>query len=192
QRVLRIASSLVFFFSSRRRHTRFSRDWSSDVCSSDLRGAVAASAGNHAQGVAYHAGRLGIPATIVMPQHTPLIKVSRTRGFGAQVVLAGSTFDEAYAEALRIQEEKKQTFVHPFDDAAIIAGQGTIGLEILEQMEEPEAAIVPIGGGGLISGIAVALKEALPRVRLIGVQCAAFPSMQASVKAGEAVTVEGG
>lgn len=155
-------------------------------------GAITASAGNHAQGVAYHAGRLGIPATIVMPQHTPLIKVSRTRGFGAQVVLAGSTFDEAYAEALRIQEEKKQTFVHPFDDAAIIAGQGTIGLEILEQTEEPEAAIVPIGGGGLISGIAVALKEALPRVRLIGVQCAAFPSMQASVKAGEAVTVEGG
>src|SRR5690606_4944066 len=192
QRVLRIASSLVFFFSSRRRHTRFSRDWSSDVCSSDLRGAVAASAGNHAQGVAYHAGRLGIPATIVMPEHTPLIKVSRTRNFGARVVLAGATFDEAYAEARRIQEEQGQVFVHPFDDPLVIAGQGTIGLEILEQVPDVEAAVVPIGGGGLISGVAVALKEARPGVRVIGVQAAAFPSMKASVDAGSATTVGGG
>ena len=156
------------------------------------RGAVAASAGNHAQGVAYHAGRLGIPATIVMPEHTPLIKVSRTRNFGARVVLAGATFDEAYAEARRIQEEQGQVFVHPFDDPLVIAGQGTIGLEILEQVPDVEAAVVPIGGGGLISGVAVALKEARPGVRVIGVQAAAFPSMKASVDAGSATTVGGG
>src|SRR5690606_13388592 len=156
------------------------------------RGAVAASAGNHAQGVAYHAGRLGIPATIVMPEHTPLIKVSRTRNFGARVVLAGATFDEAYAEARRIQEKQGQVFVHPFDDPLVIAGQGTIGLEILEQVPDVEAAVVPIGGGGLISGVAVALKEARPGVRVIGVQAAAFPSMKASVDAGSATTVGGG
>ena len=155
-------------------------------------GAITASAGNHAQGVAYHAGRLGIPATIVMPQHTPLIKVTRTRGFGAEVVLAGSNFDEAYAEARRLQEEKRQTFVHPFDDPAVIAGQGTIALELLEQMPEPEVVVVPVGGGGLIAGIATALKETLPRVRVVGVNCAAFGSMKASVDAGEVVTVEGG
>lgn len=156
------------------------------------RGAITASAGNHAQGVAYHAGRLGIPATIVMPEHTPLIKVSRTRAFGARVVLAGATFDEAYAQACRIQEEEEQTFVHPFDDAAVIAGQGTVGLELLEQAPGLEAAIVPIGGGGLISGIAVALKEAKPHIRLIGVQCRSFASMKASVEAGEARIVAGG
>lgn len=155
-------------------------------------GAITASAGNHAQGVAYHAGRMDIPATIVMPQHTPLIKVSRTREFGAEVVLAGSSFDEAYAVARRIQDEKGQTFVHPFDDPAIIAGQGTTGLEILEQVEGVEAAIVPIGGGGLISGIAVALKEANPRIRVVGVQCDAFASMKASMEAGEPITVGGG
>lgn len=156
------------------------------------RGAITASAGNHAQGVAYHAGRLGIPATIVMPQHTPLIKVSRTRNFGANVVLAGSNFDEAYAEARRIQEEERQVFVHPFDDPAVIAGQGTVGLEILEQVPDVEAAIVPIGGGGLIAGVAVALKEANPRTRVIGVQCEAFASMKASLAAGSTVTIDGG
>lgn len=156
------------------------------------RGAITASAGNHAQGVAYHAARLGIPATIVMPRHTPLIKVSRTRELGARVVLAGSNFDEAYAEACRIQEEEGQTFVHPFDDSAVIAGQGTIGLELLEQVPGLEAVIVPIGGGGLISGVAVALKEANPRIRVVGVQVASFASMKASVQAGETVTVDGG
>ena len=109
------------------------------------RGAITASAGNHAQGVAYHAARLGIPATIVMPRHTPLIKVSRTRELGARVVLAGSNFDEAYAEACRIQEEEGQTFVHPFDDPAVIAGQGTIGLELLEQ--EPDHRRLPRARG---------------------------------------------
>ncbi|AKU91477.1 threonine ammonia-lyase [Vulgatibacter incomptus] len=156
------------------------------------RGVIAASAGNHAQGVAYHAGRLGIPATIVMPDRTPLIKVANTRRFGAKVVLAGGNFDEAYAVARRLQEEENLVFVHPFDDDSIIAGQGTIGLELLEQIPDLEVAIVPIGGGGLISGVAVALKETRPRIRVIGVQTAAFPSMKASVDASEPVTVAAG
>jgi len=153
------------------------------------RGVIAASAGNHAQGVAYHAGRLGIPATIVMPDRTPLIKVSNTRGYGANVVLAGGNFDEAYAEARRIQEEKGLVFVHPFDDDAVIAGQGTIGLELLEQVPDLDVVIVPIGGGGLISGIAAALKMSKPGIRVIGVQTAVLPSMKVSVEAGEPVTI---
>ncbi|HEY0840224.1 MAG TPA: threonine ammonia-lyase, partial [Vulgatibacter sp.] len=156
------------------------------------RGVITASAGNHAQGVAYHAGRLGIPATIVMPDRTPLIKVTNTRGYGAKVVLAGGNFDEAYAEARRLQEEQGLVFVHPFDDDAVIAGQGTIGLELLEQVPDLDAVIVPIGGGGLISGIAVALKQSRPGIRVIGVQTAALPSMKASVEAGEPVTVKAG
>lgn len=155
-------------------------------------GVICASAGNHAQGVAYHAGRLGIPATIVMPERTPLIKVSRTRDFGARVILAGANFDEACEQAMRLREEEGLTFVHPFDDPAVIAGQGTIGLELLEQVPELEVAIVPVGGGGLISGIAVALKEAKPSITVVGVECASFPSMLASLRAKEAVTVEGG
>jgi len=156
------------------------------------RGVIAASAGNHAQGVAYHAGRLGIPATIVMPDRTPLIKVSNTRSYGADVVLAGGNFDEAYAAARRLQEDRGLVFVHPFDDDAVIAGQGTIGLELLEQVPELDAAIVPVGGGGLISGIAVALKQSRPNVRVIGVQTAVLPSMKASVEAGEPVKVPAG
>ena len=124
---------------------------------------IAASAGNHAQGVAYHAARLGIPATIVMPERTPLIKVTRTREYGADVVLHGSNFDEAYAEALRARSRREShVFVHPFDDEVVIAGQGTIGLELLEQEPDLELVVVPIGGGGLISGIALALKETQP------------------------------
>lgn len=156
------------------------------------RGVIAASAGNHAQGVAFHAGRLGIPATIVMPDHTPLIKVQNTRSFGARVVLSGGNFDEAYVEARRIQEREGLTFVHPFDDHMIIAGQGTIGLELLEQIPDLETVIVPIGGGGLISGVATALKESRPSIKVIGVQTAALPSMKRSVEAGEPVAVPPG
>ena len=155
-------------------------------------GVIAASAGNHAQGVAYHAGRLGIPATIVMPERTPLIKVQNTRSFGAKTVLSGGNFDEAYAESRRLQKEKNLTFVHPFDDEMVIAGQGTIGLELLEQNPYLEVVIVPIGGGGLISGIAAAIKEVNPRIRVIGVQAEVLPSMKASVAAGELVTVPPG
>src|SRR5215208_5763127 len=124
------------------------------------KGLIAASAGNHAQAVAYHAGRLGIPATIVMPEGTPLLKVVNTKGHGARVVLAGSNYEEAYSEARRIEQLEGLTFIHPFDDPAIIAGQGTIGLELLEQVPELEAVVVPVGGGGLASGVGVALKAA--------------------------------
>jgi len=115
-------------------------------------GVIAASAGNHAQGVAFHAARLGIRARIVMPQPTPLVKVSATRGFGAEVILHGANYDEACDEATRLQQEKQLTFIHPFDDDEVIAGQGTIGLEVLEQLPDVEAIVVPIGGGGLIGG----------------------------------------
>ncbi len=149
------------------------------------RGVIAASAGNHAQGVAYNALRLGIQATIVMPERTPLIKVSRTRDdYKARVVLKGSNFDEAYAEALRIQEEEGQIFVHPFNDPLVIAGQGTIGLELLEQCPDLEVVLVPIGGGGLISGVACALKEKKPDIQVVGVQTATIASMKASLEAG--------
>ncbi|MBU8896094.1 threonine ammonia-lyase [Corallococcus sp. H22C18031201] len=152
------------------------------------RGVIAASAGNHAQGVAYHARRLGVKATIVMPERTPLIKVTRTRDdYGARVVLKGANYDEAYAEALRIQREENLVFVHPFDDPYVIAGQGTIGLELLEQCPDLEMVLVPIGGGGLISGVACALKESNPRIQVIGVQAATIASMAASLKEGHRV-----
>ncbi|NOK02170.1 MULTISPECIES: threonine ammonia-lyase [Myxococcus] len=152
------------------------------------RGVIAASAGNHAQGVAYHARRLGVSATIVMPERTPLIKVSRTRDdYGARVVLKGTNYDEAYAEALRIQKAEDRVFIHPFNDAHVIAGQGTIGLELLEQCPDLEVVLVPIGGGGLISGIACALKETRPDIRVVGVQAETIASMKASVEAGERV-----
>lgn len=156
------------------------------------RGVVTASAGNHAQAVSYHSGRLGIPATIVMPEATPLIKVSSTRAHGANVILHGTNFDESLAKALAICEEQKATFVHPFDDKAVIAGQGTIGLELLEQNPFLEVVIVPIGGGGLIAGIACAMKEVNPSVRIIGVETQAIPKMKASLEAGKVVTVDVG
>ena len=130
------------------------------------RGVIAASAGNHAQGVAYHAGRHGIRAQICMPLTTPLIKVSATKSYGAEIVLHGANYDEACEEAVRRSEQFGMTFVHPFDDEAVIAGQGTIALELLEQSPDVELVIVPVGGGGLISGIAVALKELNPRIRV--------------------------
>ncbi len=154
------------------------------------RGVIAASAGNHAQGVAYHAGRLSILSTIVMPESTPLIKVQSTRGFGAKVVLSGANYDEAYAEAVRLQEATQAVFVHPFDDEEVIAGQGTIGLELLEQNPYLDVVVVPIGGGGLISGVATALKEVNPKIRVVGVEPAVLPSMRVAVEKGKLVTLE--
>jgi threonine dehydratase len=154
------------------------------------RGVVAASAGNHAQGVAYHATARGIKALIVMPLATPLVKVTATRGFGAEVVLHGANYDEAYAEAIRLCDAAGMTFIHPFDDAAVMAGQGTIGLELLEQIPELEAVVVPIGGGGLIGGIACAIKESKPHVKVVGVQTSRLPSMLAAVEAHHPVTID--
>jgi len=154
------------------------------------RGLIAASAGNHAQAVAYHAGRLGLSATIVMPETTPIMKVANTRGHGARVVLFGAGYDEAYAEARRMEREEGLTFVHPFDDEAIIAGQGTLGLEVLEQVPGLDAVLVPVGGGGLVSGVAVAVKALAPGVKVIGVEADVIPCMQAAVEAGELVTLD--
>jgi len=153
------------------------------------RGVATASAGNHAQGLAYHATRLGISAEIVMPLYTPLVKVTRTQGYGGQVVLHGVNYDEAYQEARRRADAAGRAFVHAFDDEAVIAGQGTIGLEILHQQPRIDAVIAPIGGGGLLGGIACAIKETNPRIRVIGVQTARLPSMLEALQAGEPVTL---
>ena len=152
-------------------------------------GVIAASAGNHAQGLAYHAGRRGIKAQICMPLTTPLIKVSATKSYGAEVILHGANYDEACEEAIRRGEQQHLTFIHPFDDDAVIAGQGTLGLEMLQQHPAIEAVVVPIGGGGLIGGIACAIKETNPKVQIIGVQTARLPSMKAAVAAGKPVTL---
>jgi len=156
-------------------------------------GVIAASAGNHAQGVAYHAGKLGIRAQICMPLTTPLIKVSATRGYGADVVLHGANYDEAYEEAVRRSQAEHLTFVHAFDDDAVIAGQGTIGLELMQQHPDLEAVVVPIGGGGLIGGIACALKESNPesnrKIQVFGVQPSRLPSMKVAVAEGKPVTL---
>ncbi len=154
------------------------------------RGVIAASAGNHAQGVAHHATKRGIRSLIVMPQQTPLVKVTATRNFGAEVILHGGNFDEAYGEARRICENNGMTFIHPFDDAAVMAGQGTIGLELLEQVPKMEAVVVPIGGGGLIGGIACAIKESRPEVKVIGVQAARLPSMLVALEQQGPATIE--
>jgi threonine dehydratase len=156
------------------------------------RGVVAASAGNHAQGVAYHATKRGIRALIVMPLATPLVKVTATRGFGATVVLHGANYDEAYEEARRICAAQNMTFIHPFDDPAVMAGQGTIGLELLEQVPGLEAVVVPIGGGGLIGGVACAIKESNPKIRVVGVQTARLPSMAAAIEQHQPVTIPPG
>jgi threonine dehydratase len=152
-------------------------------------GVIAASAGNHAQAVAYHATNLGIRARIVMPLATPLIKVSATRGYGGEVVLHGANYDEAYEEAMRLSAQNHLTFVHAFDDDAVIAGQGTLGLELLEQHPDLEAVVVPIGGGGLIGGIGCALKETNPRIQVIGVQPARLPSVKVALSEGNPVTL---
>jgi threonine dehydratase len=149
------------------------------------RGVIAASAGNHAQALAYHGARLGIPVTIVMPKPTPTIKVMQTEGHGATIVLHGELFDEAYARARELEQERGLTFVHPFDDPEIIAGQGTVALEMLEQAPEIEALVVPIGGGGLISGIGIAAKALRPDIELIGVQAELYPSMYCRITGNE-------
>jgi threonine dehydratase len=147
-----------------------------------LKGVIAASAGNHAQGVAHHAQRLGLRAVIVMPLTTPTVKVERTRGFGAEVVLHGDTFDEARERALVMAAEQGLTFVHPFDDVAVIAGQGTIGLEMLRTQPDLDTLVVAVGGGGLISGIASAVRALKPGMQIIGVQTSRFPAMVNAIK----------
>jgi threonine dehydratase len=146
------------------------------------KGVIAASAGNHAQGISYHAGRLGIPATIVMPKGTPFNKVSRTEELGARVVLTGADFEEATQEAYRLADAENLTFIHPFDDPLVMAGQGTVGLEMLEDVPDLETLVVPIGGGGLISGIATIAKEINPNIKIVGVQTEAFPAMKETVE----------
>ncbi|HTA85503.1 MAG TPA: threonine ammonia-lyase [Silvibacterium sp.] len=153
------------------------------------RGVIAASAGNHAQAVAYHATQRSIRARIVMPLMTPLVKVSSTTDFGAEVILHGANYDEACVKAMRLSKEDGLTFLHPFDDDAVIAGQGTIGLELLDQIPGLDAIVVPVGGGGLIGGVACAVKETNPQVRVIGVQTERLPSMLRAAEAGEPVTV---
>jgi len=153
------------------------------------RGVIAASAGNHAQGVAYHAGHHGIKARIFMPLPTPLTKVSSTRAYGAEVVLEGANYDEAFAKAVESGRENHLTLIHAFDDEAVIAGQGTLGLEIAQQQSDIDAVVVPIGGGGLIGGIACAVKETNPRVKVFGVQPARLPSMKAAVSEGKPVVL---
>jgi threonine dehydratase len=154
------------------------------------RGVVAASAGNHAQGVSYHATTRGIRSLIVMPLATPLVKVTATRHFGAEVLLHGANYDEACEEATRLCAAENMTFIHPFDDTAVMAGQGTIGLELLEQVPELEAVVVPIGGGGLIGGIACAIKESRPGIRIVGVQTSRLPSMAAAIEQHHPITID--
>lgn len=153
------------------------------------RGVIAASAGNHAQAVAYHATKHGIRSTIVMPLGTPLVKAAATKNYGAEVVLHGANFDEAMAEARKRQEAEGFYFLHAFDDEAVIAGQGTIGLELLEQVPDLEAIVCPIGGGGLIGGIACAVKSRRQGVRVVGVEAERVPSMKAAIERHEPVTV---
>ncbi len=146
------------------------------------RGVVAMSAGNHAQGVAYHAQRLGIPAVIVMPRFTPGVKVERTRGFGAEVVLHGDTLEAAREHAYALARERGLVFVHPYDDAAVIAGQGTVALEMLHDVPELDALVVAVGGGGLIAGMATAARALRPGIEIIGVQTQRFPAMVNAIK----------
>src|SRR5579862_4542766 len=153
-------------------------------------GVIAASAGNHAQGVAYHAGRHGVHARIVMPLPTPLTKVSATRAYGAEVVLHGANYDEAYEKAVEQSRDERLTLIHAFDDDSVIAGQGTLGLEILSQHPDIEVVVSPIGGGGLIGGIACAVKETKPAVKVFGVQPSRIPSMKVAVEQGKPVTLD--
>ncbi|MEG1556210.1 MAG: threonine ammonia-lyase [Bacteroidales bacterium] len=150
---------------------------------------VAASAGNHAQGVAYSSTKLGLKSTIFMPTFTPPLKVIATRSYGANVILGGDTFDDAYAASQEYCEKNKASYIHPFNDPKVIAGQGVIGLEIFQQLPEVEVVIIPIGGGGLISGMAIALKEMNPKIKIIGVEAEGAACMYASRKANQMVTL---
>lgn len=154
------------------------------------RGVVAASAGNHGQAVAYHAVRRGIRAEIWMPRHTPLIKLMATRAYGAEVVLHGGNYDEAYLGAKQRSEESGATFLHAFDDEMVIAGQGTLGLEIMRQNPEIDVIVTPVGGGGLAAGIGCAAKSLKPEVEIVGVQTARLPSMRAALDQGAPVTLD--
>ena len=153
------------------------------------RGVIACSAGNHAQGVGFASRDMKIPATICIPAGAPISKIQATRSYGANVVLVDGVYDDAYAEAVRLRDEQGLTFIHPFDDYRVMAGQGTIGLEILEQLPEVEQVVVPIGGGGLISGVAFAIKQLKPSCKVIGVQAGVVASMYASRQAGKVTTV---
>ncbi|MGB3724100.1 MAG: threonine ammonia-lyase, partial [Pacificimonas sp.] len=154
------------------------------------KGVIAASAGNHSQGLSYHGARLGVPVTIVMPKFTPTVKVMQTEGHGATVVLHGDNFDEAYAQARTLESARGLTFVHPFDDPHVIAGAGTMTLEMLEDVPDLDMLCIPIGGGGLMSGGAVAAKHMKPGIELVGVQAALYPGMYARVR-GETMASDG-
>jgi len=153
------------------------------------RGVIAASAGNHAQAVAYHATKRGIKAQICMPLTTPLVKVSATRGYGAEVILFGANYDEACEEAVRRSKRFGLTFIHPFDDEAVISGQGTLGLEMMEQHDDLDAVVIPVGGGGLIAGVACAVKETNPNIKVFGVQSSNLASMKAAIESKKIVTL---
>jgi threonine dehydratase len=153
------------------------------------RGVAAASAGNHGLAVAFHAARLGIGAVIVMPEWAPLIKVTSSRRHGAEVILSGANYDEAYGHARQIAAERGLAFVHPFDDDRVVAGQGTLGLELLEQCPDMDAIVVPVGGGGLVGGVALAIKAARHEVRVIGVQAEALNAMKQALETGARTTV---
>ena len=154
------------------------------------KGVIAASAGNHAQGVAFGAQKLGIKAIIVMPKHTPLIKIEATKRYGAEVILFGDVFDDAYVHARELQKEKGYTFIHPFDDEDVIEGQGTIALEVLEEVPDADIILVPVGGGGLISGIAAASKLKNPQIKIIGVEPEGAASAIEALKNGRVVELE--
>jgi threonine dehydratase len=149
-------------------------------------GVIAMSAGNHAQGVAYHANRLGIPSTIVMPKGTPFVKIEHTRNFGAKVIIEGETLADADAHARKLENEQGLTFVHPFDDRHVIAGQGTVGLEIMNELADFDAIVIPVGGGGLSAGVATAIKSRRPAVAIYGVEPAMYPSLSAELQGEEA------
>ena len=155
------------------------------------RGVIAASAGNHSQGLAYHAARLGVPVTIVMPRTTPFVKVQQTRAFGAEVVLHGENYDEAAGFALTLCDERELVFVHPFNDLKVMAGQGTVALEMLEDVPDLESLPVPIGGGGLIAGMATVAKAINPRIAIIGLEPAMYPSFTAKMRGVNGMAIGG-
>ena len=153
------------------------------------KGLITASAGNHAQGVAYAAHKYGVKAVIVMPTTTPLIKVERTKSYGAEVILHGDVYDEACAHALELAEKEGYTFIHPFDDLAVATGQGTIAMEIVQELPLVDYSLVPIGGGGLATGVSTLAKLLNPHIKVIGVEPAGAACMKASLKKGEVVTL---